>query len=177
MANLSKSGLFNYKRLTGGLVVVGVDFEIALGVEADGAYFGGFGADGDVSAVATFPDGDAGFAEYFMGLDVAQQCAIALFVMLLDGCHAAELLGKLLYAGLEVEWGEIWWCRKNIVILYRSGDAVFFSEQIRGLFRFFFGILSSNLRIRVGLLHIFLRRGYVSLSVLNSCSLLVRARE
>ena len=45
------------------LVVLRVDLKPALGVEADGADLGGFGADDDVTAVAALPDADTALAE------------------------------------------------------------------------------------------------------------------
>ena len=72
-----------------------MDFEVALGVVAGGADVGGLGADDDVAAVAALPDLDLALFKDLGGLDVAQQRAVALFVMALDLADEAELLRQL----------------------------------------------------------------------------------
>ena len=52
------------------------------------------GADNDVSAVAAFPNLYLALLEHFLGLDVLEKCAIALFVTLLDSSYEAELLSE-----------------------------------------------------------------------------------
>ena len=69
-------------------------------MEADRTDIGGFGADDDMAAVAALPDADAAFAEDLGCLDVAQQGTIALLMVLLDGCHAPELLCQFVEAFL-----------------------------------------------------------------------------
>mgnify|MGYP006873004235 CR=1 FL=1 len=66
---------------------------------ADGAYLGSLLAYDDVATVAALPDGVAVLREDFLVLDVLQQAAVALLVVLLDGGHAAELLRQLLVPG------------------------------------------------------------------------------
>ena len=73
-------------------IVLSVNLEVCLRMEADGTDVGGFGADDDVAAVAAFPDADTRFAEHLGSLDVAQQGTVAFLVVLLDGCYATELL-------------------------------------------------------------------------------------
>ena len=50
------------------------------------------GADNDVSAVAAFPNLYLALLEHFLGLDVLEKFAIALFLTLLDSSYEAELL-------------------------------------------------------------------------------------
>ncbi len=61
---------------------------------ADGADVGSFGADDDVAAVAAFPHLYLALGEDLLGLDVVEQGTVTLFVVLLDGGHAAELGGQ-----------------------------------------------------------------------------------
>ena len=65
-------------------------------MEADRTNIGGIGANDDMAAVAALPDADATLVEDLGCLDVAQQGTISLLMMLLDGCHAPELLGQLM---------------------------------------------------------------------------------
>ena len=53
-----------------------------------------------MTAVAAFPDGHAGLFEDFHGLDIGQKFAVALFVHLLNGAHAAELFSEVVEAFL-----------------------------------------------------------------------------
>ena len=76
-------------------IILRVDLEVALGVVAGGADVGGLGADDDVAAVAAFPDLDLALFKDLGGLDIAQQRAVALFVMALDLADEAELLREL----------------------------------------------------------------------------------
>ena len=62
---------------------------------AEGADVGGLGADDDVAAVAAFPHLHFAFGEDLFGLDVVQQGAVTLLVVLLDGGHTTELGGQL----------------------------------------------------------------------------------
>ena len=62
---------------------------------ADGADLGSLGADDDVTAVAAFPHLHFALSKDFFGLDVMQQGAVTLFVVLLDGSHTTELGGQL----------------------------------------------------------------------------------
>ncbi len=82
------------------LVVLCVNLEVSLRMEADGTDVGGFSADDDVAAVAALPDANACLAEHLGCLDVAQQGTVALLVVLLDGCHATELFSQLVEAFL-----------------------------------------------------------------------------
>ena len=62
---------------------------------ADGAYLGSLGANHDVSAIRTLPDAVALAAEDDGVLNVLQQAAIALFVMLFYGTHHLKLFRNL----------------------------------------------------------------------------------
>ena len=73
------------------LVVFLVDFEECLGMCGDGADLRCGGAGDQVTAVAAFPHHDTGLLKDSLGLDVVQQCAIALLVGLLNGSDATEL--------------------------------------------------------------------------------------
>ena len=72
--------------------------EIALGVVTDGALFRGGGADDYVAAVAALPDCVAVFAEDLLVLDVGQQLAVALFVVLFYGAYHFEFIGNFVEA-------------------------------------------------------------------------------
>ena len=63
-------------------------------MEADRADFRSLRADHDVTAVAAFPDRDAGLLKHLLLFHVLQQLAIALFVGLFNRSHAAELSGE-----------------------------------------------------------------------------------
>ena len=80
------------------LIILSVNLEVCLWMEADGTDVGGFSADDDVAAVAAFPNADTSLAEHLGGLDVAQQGTVALLVVLLDGRYATELLGQFMEA-------------------------------------------------------------------------------
>ena len=62
---------------------------------ADGADLGSLGANDDMAAVAAFPHLDLALLEDGGRLDVLEQGAVALLVVLLDGADLAELLGEL----------------------------------------------------------------------------------
>ena len=62
---------------------------------ADGADVGSLGADDDVAAVAAFPHLHFALGKNFFGLDVVQQGAVTLLMVLLDGGHTTELGGQL----------------------------------------------------------------------------------
>ena len=84
-------------------VVFLAKLEIRLRVVADGTYLGSLLADGDVAAVAAFPDLYAALLKCLLLLNVAQELAVALLVRLLDGRNAAELrrqLREALFLGL-----------------------------------------------------------------------------
>ena len=71
---------------------------------ADGAHLGSLGADDDMTAVAAFPNLDAGLFKHCLGFHVLKQLAVALLVGLLDGGNAPELGGqcsKALFLGLS----------------------------------------------------------------------------
>ena len=67
---------------------------------AHGAALGSLLADVDVSTVAALPDALLVAREYHLVLDVLEQLAVALFVRLLDQCHAFHLLGDVVEAFL-----------------------------------------------------------------------------
>lgn len=75
-------------------IIFSVDLEEALRMSAGRADLGRLGADDDMTAVAAFPNFDFGLCKHFRKLDVLEQRAIALFVMLFDGGDEAELCGK-----------------------------------------------------------------------------------
>ena len=75
-------------------VVFSGDFEIALGVIADGADFGSLGADHNMAAVAAFPDFDLALFDHLLHLNVLQQGTVAFLVMLFDCGNTAELRGE-----------------------------------------------------------------------------------
>ena len=64
--------------------------QVALGVIAGGADFGGLGAHHDVAAVAALPHFYFALGKHFCHFNVVQQGAVALFVMLFNGSHQAE---------------------------------------------------------------------------------------
>ena len=74
--------------------------EVGLRVVTDGTYLGRLLANHNVSAVAALPDYVAILGEYALLLDVIQELAIALLVLLLDFGHALKLLGYLVEAFL-----------------------------------------------------------------------------
>ena len=79
-----------------GLVVLRLQLEVALRMVADRANVRGLRADDDVAAVAALPDAIALAGEDEAFLDVGQELAVALLVLLLDGAHHLELLRDLL---------------------------------------------------------------------------------
>ena len=79
-----------------GLVVLRLELEVALRVVTDGADGGSLLADDDVAAVGALPDAVALAGEDNAVLDVLQELAVALFVLLLDLAHHAELGRDLL---------------------------------------------------------------------------------
>ncbi len=72
-----------------------MNLKIALSMETYGTYLGRFGAYTDVTAIATFPHCHSALAEHFVGLHIAQQRTVTLFMMLLNCGDSAELLCKL----------------------------------------------------------------------------------
>ena len=62
---------------------------------AGGTDLGGLCADSDVAAVAAFPDLDFALFEHLRCLQIVQQCAVALFVVLFDLRDEAEALCQL----------------------------------------------------------------------------------
>ena len=76
------------------LIVLCADFKIALGMVAGGADLGSLCADDDMPAVAALPDLDLALRENFSRLDIVQQGAIALLVVLLDCGDQAELAAR-----------------------------------------------------------------------------------
>ena len=62
---------------------------------ASGTDLGRLYADGDVAAVAAFPDLDFALFEHLRCLQIVQQCAVALFVVLFDLRDEAEALCQL----------------------------------------------------------------------------------
>ena len=89
---------------------------------ADGAYDRGAGADVDVAAVAADPDLLAHAGEHLGVLDVLEQGAIALLVLLLDGGDALHLLGDGLKALLVRGLGELGVHLGPLVVLAGGGE-------------------------------------------------------
>ena len=82
------------------LIIFLADFEVCLGMCADGANNRSFLADDQVAAVTAFPHDDAGLLKDLLSLNVVQQCAITLFMALLDGSNATHLAGQIMEAFL-----------------------------------------------------------------------------
>ena len=82
------------------LIVLLANLEVGLGMVAHGAHLGSLGANNNVTAVAAFPNLDAGFFKHGLGFHVLQQLAVTLFVGLLDSSNPTELLGKIVEAFL-----------------------------------------------------------------------------
>ena len=70
-------------------IVLGLDFEVGLGMGADGADHGGLLAHDDVAAVAAFPDGVAFLGEDQLVLDIGQELQITSLMLLLNFSMAA----------------------------------------------------------------------------------------
>ena len=60
-------GTFGY-----GLVILGMDLEVALGMGAGGADGGSLGANHDVTAVAAFPNLNFALFEYLLGFNIVK---------------------------------------------------------------------------------------------------------
>ena len=86
------------------LIVLGVNLKIALRMCAGGAKLGRIRSNNDMSAVAAFPNLDLTLCKDLCHLDVLQQGAVTLLVMLLDLGNQAEFCRKLrealLFGGL-----------------------------------------------------------------------------
>ena len=65
---------------------------------ANRAYLGRLRANHDVAAIAAFPNLHFALFKHALGLYIRQERAIALFVFLFNGRHAAELLGQIVEA-------------------------------------------------------------------------------
>ena len=79
-------------------IILGVDFEIALGMEADRTNLWSFRADTYMTAITALPNRHATFAEHFVRLHILQQCAVTLLMMFLNGSDTPELLCKAMEA-------------------------------------------------------------------------------
>ena len=80
------------------LIILGLHLEVALRMVADRADVGSLAADDDVAAVGALPDHAAVLGEDLAVLDVPEQLAVALLVMLLDFGDHFELAGDLVEA-------------------------------------------------------------------------------
>ena len=88
----------NDRQSRANLIVFREELEIRLGVVANGALVGCRLADNNMSAVGALPDTVAVTRENDLILDVLQEFAIALLVVLLDSTDLLELLGNLVKA-------------------------------------------------------------------------------
>ena len=77
-------------------IVLRVNLEIALGMVTGGADLRGLLPYHDVAAVAALPHLHLALGKHLRHLHVAQQCPIALLMVLLNGPHQAESLGQLM---------------------------------------------------------------------------------
>ena len=75
-------------------VILSVHFEISLRMGTDRADFGGFFTDHDMTAVAALPYLYLALGENLLHLNILQQSAVTLLVMLLNGGDPAELGGQ-----------------------------------------------------------------------------------
>ena len=82
------------------LVVLLANLKVGLRMLADGTHVGSLGANHQMTAVAALPHGDAALLKDSLGLHILQQCAVTLFVGLLDSSNPTELLGKIVEAFL-----------------------------------------------------------------------------
>ena len=73
---------------------------------AGGTHLRGIGAHHDVTAVTAFPDLYLALGKDLRHFHIAQQRTVALLVVLFDGAHQTELLGKLRKALLLGGFGE-----------------------------------------------------------------------
>ena len=90
------------------LVVLGEELKVALRMSANGAKFGSFLTNHDVATVGALPDAVALAGEYYAVLNVLEQLAITLLVMLFDGTDHFKLgsnLFKTFFAGFLGEGG------------------------------------------------------------------------
>lgn len=85
-----------------GSIVLRLYFKEALLMFADGAYFGSFFADMDMSAITADPDSVTLAREYNTLLDILQQAAVAFLVMFLYRCDSAE---AVCYFGKSLSFG------------------------------------------------------------------------
>ena len=90
-----------------GLVVVGVDLEVSLGMAADGAHSGSLQTVLQMAAVAAVPDLDVGPLEDLAVGEVLGQLHVALLVALLDLAHSGEGVGQSVEALLPGGLGHL----------------------------------------------------------------------
>ena len=107
------------------LIVLCADFKIALRMVAGGADLGSLCADDDVPTVAALPDLDFALRENLGRLDIVQQCAVALLMVLLYGGDEAELLRELMEALFIGSLGKaVIHIRPLIVLALGGGDQI-----------------------------------------------------
>ena len=82
------------------LVVLLANLKVGLRMLADGTHVGSLGANHQMTAVAALPNGNTALFKDCLGLHILQQCAVTLFVGLLDSSNPTELLGKIVEAFL-----------------------------------------------------------------------------
>ena len=107
------------------LIVLCADFKIALRMVAGGADLGSLCADDDVPTVAALPDLDFALRENLGRLDIVQQCAVALLMVLLNGGDEAELLRELMEALFIGSLGKaVIHIRPLVVLALGGGDQI-----------------------------------------------------
>ena len=89
----------------------------------------------DVAAVAALPHLHLAFGEDFLGLDIAQEGTVTLFVALFDGCYHTELGGQGLEAFFLGGLGEAFVHIRPFVVLSGCGCGEIFC---RGAYAFQF---------------------------------------
>ena len=76
-------------------IVFSVDLKVSLSVCANGANLRSLCTHNDVTAVTALPNLNFALCENFLSLNIVKQCAIALFMVLLDSSDYSELCCKL----------------------------------------------------------------------------------
>ena len=95
----------------------------------DGADGGGRSAYNYMSAIAAFPNLNAGLFEYALGFNVLQKCAVSLLVRLFNGRNAAELCrecSEALFFGLLGH--SVVHIRPLVVFAFGRGGKIFFNR-------------------------------------------------
>ena len=122
------------------LIILRVNFKVALGMAAGGANLGCLLTHNDVTAVAALPHLDLALGKDLRHLHIVQQGTVALLTVLFNGSDQAEALGQLVEALLVGGFGEAVVHIRPLVVLTLCGrekifggvaDAVqFFEPQL-----------------------------------------------